>query len=64
MEEGTVTDWHVADGDHVQAGQVLYTLETDKVTNDVESPLSGVIKLVAEVGETYAVGDIVAELEH
>lgn len=64
MEEGTVGEWMVADGDQVEAGQLLYSLETDKVTNEVPSPLSGVITLIAEEGETYPVGEVVAEIEH
>lgn len=63
MQEGTIAEWHVADGDTVEAGQVLYTIETDKVQNEVTAPLGGVITLVAVEGETYAVGDIVAELK-
>lgn len=64
MEEGTIVEWLVNDGDQVEQGQDLYTLETDKVANDVPSPLSGVIKLVAQEGETYPVGEVVAEIEH
>ncbi|GAB3523296.1 hypothetical protein GCM10027575_55480 [Phytohabitans suffuscus] len=64
MEEGTVTEWHVADGDRVEAGQILYTLETDKTANEVPSPLAGVIKLIAVAGESYPVGEVLAELEH
>lgn len=64
MQEGTIAEWHVADGDTVEAGQILYTIETDKVQNEVTSPLGGVIKLIATEGETYAVGEIVAELKH
>lgn len=64
MEEGTIVEWHVADGDRVETGQVLYTLETDKVTNEVPSPLAGVIRLRAVEGETYPVGEVVAELDH
>ncbi|NKY60467.1 lipoyl domain-containing protein [Nocardia flavorosea] len=64
MQEGTIAEWHVADGDTVEAGQVLYTIETDKVQNEVTSPLGGVITLIAVEGQTYAVGEIVAELKN
>jgi len=62
MTEGTLVEWAVADGDVVDAGQVLYRLETDKVENEVESPVSGPIRLVAAAGETYPVGTVVAEI--
>lgn len=64
MQEGTIAEWHVADGDTVEAGQVLYTIETDKVQNEVTSPLGGVITLIAVEGQTCAVGEIVAELKN
>ena len=62
MTEGTLVEWAVADGDVVDVGQILYRLETDKVENEVESPSAGTIRLVAEAGETYPVGTVVAEI--
>ena len=37
MEEGTITAWHKRQGDPVNKGDVLYSVETDKATVDVES---------------------------
>ena len=62
MTEGTLVEWAVADGAAVEVGQILYRLETDKVENEVESPAAGTIRLVAEPGETYPVGTVVAEI--
>lgn len=62
MQEGTLVEWLVADGDEVAAGTPIYRLETDKVENDVEAPAGGVIRLVAEAGGIYPVGTTVAEL--
>ncbi len=56
MAEGTLVEWLVNDGDTVEPGQVLYRLETDKVENDIESPVAGVVHLSGEAGETYEVG--------
>ena len=41
MSEGTLVEWLVRDGDTVRAGDVIYRIETDKVENDVESPVAG-----------------------
>ena len=41
MSEGTLVEWLVQDGESVTEGQVLYRIETDKVENDVESPVAG-----------------------
>lgn len=62
MNEGTIVEWLVADGDAVQVGQPLYVLETDKTQNEVPSPVAGVIKLIGEVDETYDVGVVIAEI--
>jgi pyruvate/2-oxoglutarate dehydrogenase complex dihydrolipoamide acyltransferase (E2) component len=63
MEEGTIAQWLVADGDSVEPGQVIYRLETDKVEMDIEAPVSGVIRIIAQEGATYAVGTQVAQIE-
>ena len=56
MTEGTLVEWLVADGATVDAGDVIYRLETDKVENDVEAPVAGVVHITGEEGETYDVG--------
>jgi len=63
MERGTLVEWFVADGDTVNEGQVIYLLETDKVENEIESPVSGVIHLSGVEGEEYDVGTKIAEIE-
>ena len=62
MEEGVLSEWLVADGSAVAEGQVLYTLESEKSTQEVESPASGTLKILVAAGETYKVGDILAEI--
>ncbi|MBB4615452.1 biotin/lipoyl-binding protein [Novosphingobium sp. ERN07] len=63
MNEGVLAEWMVADGDQVTEGQPIYALESDKSTNEVESPASGTIRIVAQVGETYEVGAILGTIE-
>ena len=62
MEDGSISEWLVGNGDAVSEGQVIYRIETDKVEMDVESPAAGTIRLIGEAGETYAVGDLIAEI--
>ena len=59
MTEGIVDEWYVADGDSVEQGEPVYRLETEKVNMDVEADVSGVVKHIAQVGETLAPGDVV-----
>ena len=63
MSEGTLVEWLVQDGEQVTEGQVLYRIETDKVENDVESPVAGVVRISGVEGETYDVGDPIGEIE-
>ncbi len=62
MTEGTVARWLVDDGARVDRDQPLYLLETDKVENEVLAPVSGVLRQVGQQGETYPVGEVIAEL--
>jgi pyruvate/2-oxoglutarate dehydrogenase complex dihydrolipoamide acyltransferase (E2) component len=62
MTEGTVARWLVDDGAQVDRDQPLYLLETDKVENEVLAPVSGVLRQVGQEGETYPVGEVIAEL--
>jgi len=62
MNEGILSEWLVEDGAHVTEGQPLYALESDKSTNEVESPATGTLKIIGEIGETYEVGVAIAEI--
>ena len=63
MTEGEIAEWLVADGDHVNEGDPLFTLEADKSTNEVEAPASGTLHILAEAGEIYEVGTILGTIE-
>ena len=58
MNEGQVAEWLAKDGEEIREGQPLYSLEADKSTNEVESPASGKLRIVAQLGETYEVGTV------
>jgi glutaconyl-CoA/methylmalonyl-CoA decarboxylase subunit gamma len=62
MQEGTMVEWLVKTGDHVVAGQTLYVIETEKTSSEVESPFSGEITILVEVGKSYKVGTPIAEI--
>jgi len=65
MEEGTLTEWLVKEGQEVEEGEALANIETDKVTNQLEAPASGVIaKILVEDGtEDIAVGSVLCLIE-
>jgi pyruvate dehydrogenase E2 component (dihydrolipoamide acetyltransferase) len=56
MEEGTIIEWLKQEGDPVQRGEVLFTLESDKATLEVESPGKGFLrKILVPAGEAVPV---------
>jgi pyruvate dehydrogenase E2 component (dihydrolipoamide acetyltransferase) len=53
MKEGTVARWYKNEGDEVGEKEVLFDVETDKLTNEVEAPEGGVVrKILVPEGET------------
>jgi len=63
MNEGVLTEWLVADGGQAIEGQPLYALESEKSVQEVESPASGTLRVIAQIGETYEVGTVLAVIE-
>ncbi|EGA90144.1 branched-chain alpha-keto acid dehydrogenase subunit E2 [Planococcus donghaensis MPA1U2] len=64
VTEGTIEKWLVQPGDHVNKYDPLAEVNTDKVTAEVPSSFTGIIKeLIASEGETLAVGEIVCTIE-
>jgi pyruvate dehydrogenase E2 component (dihydrolipoamide acetyltransferase)/2-oxoglutarate dehydrogenase E2 component (dihydrolipoamide succinyltransferase) len=63
QDTGVVVAWHVAPGDKVAEGVVLFEVETDKTTMEVPASASGyVAALLAGEGEEVPVGEAVAIL--
>ncbi len=53
MTEGTIEEWKKKEGDAVAKGDVIYSVATDKLTNDVEADTDGVLlKIVVPAGDT------------
>lgn len=63
MTEGTIDEWKFKEGEHVKKGDILYSVSTDKLTNDVEADTEGVLlKILVPAGETVACKAVVAYL--
>jgi 2-oxoglutarate dehydrogenase E2 component (dihydrolipoamide succinyltransferase) len=64
ITEGTLAQWLKKAGDTVAADEPVASLETDKVTVDVPSPVAGVLtETVAKEGETVEVGAVIARID-
>src|SRR5215467_9358606 len=64
VAEGTVANWHKKVGDTVAVDEILFDVETDKVSMEVPALEAGVItKILVPAGTTVEVGTIVAVIE-
>lgn len=61
--EVTLVEWMFGDGDQVAEGEVIYTVETDKTTAEIEAQASGTIRPTGEEGAVYKVGDLIGTIE-
>jgi pyruvate dehydrogenase E2 component (dihydrolipoamide acetyltransferase) len=62
MEEGTILKWLKADGDEVARGDPIVEIETDKATMTYEADTAGVLSIVAQEGDTLAIGEPIARI--
>jgi pyruvate dehydrogenase E2 component (dihydrolipoamide acetyltransferase) len=65
MDEGTFGEWLKADGDFVEPGDPIFTLESEKSVQDVESVDGGFLRLVPDgpqEGDIVTVGTLIAFL--
>lgn len=63
MLEGVILEWKKKEGDEVRQGEILFVLETEKVTYEVEAPEDGILgQIFVREKETVSVGAVVAYL--
>ena len=61
IEEATITNWFVKEGDTVEEDDVLLEIATDKVDSEIPSPVEGVVKkILFKQDEVVAVGTVIA----
>jgi 2-oxoglutarate dehydrogenase E2 component (dihydrolipoamide succinyltransferase) len=63
ITSGIVSTWHKKDGESVNSGDLLFTLETDKVSTEVNAPESGILRTQAAEGDEVKIDQVVALIE-
>ncbi len=63
MTDGGVAEWLVRNGASVEVGTPLFSIETDKAVEEVQSSVAGKIRILKEAGRTYPVGEVLAIIE-
>jgi len=63
ITSGVLSAWHKKDGDHVVVGDLLFTLDTDKVSSEITALEAGVLKTKVVEGAEVTIGEMVAEID-
>lgn len=63
ITSATIGTWHRDDGDYVRSGEVILTIETDKISTELESDRAGILRHRAAEGDELDIGAVVAAIE-
>ncbi len=63
VQEALLAQWLKREGEQVRKDDILFVIETDKVTLEISAPADGVLKILVAEGETVKVGSVVGRLE-
>ncbi|OHE75512.1 MAG: dihydrolipoyllysine succinyltransferase [Verrucomicrobia bacterium RIFCSPHIGHO2_12_FULL_41_10] len=62
ITSGVISSWHKKNNEPVAIGDLLFTLETDKVSTEITATEAGVLKTLVEEGAEVKIGEVVAEI--
>ena len=62
VANATIIEWQFKEGDPVEERQIMVVIETEKVRTDVESPVSGLLHIMMNEGETAPAGQVIGML--
>ena len=63
VQEALLAQWLTRDGEAVRKDDVLFVIETDKVTLEISAPADGVLRILVPEGQTVKVGAVVGHIE-
>src|SRR2546421_8548332 len=63
ITSGVVSVWHKKSGDYVNAGDALFTLETDKVSTEIAAEKAGMLETKVNEGQEVKIGEVVATID-
>jgi 2-oxoglutarate dehydrogenase E2 component (dihydrolipoamide succinyltransferase) len=63
ITSGVVSAWHKKSGEFVNAGEALFTLETDKVSTEIVAEKAGVLETKVPEGQEVKIGEVVAIID-
>ncbi|HBZ56250.1 MAG TPA: dihydrolipoamide succinyltransferase [Syntrophobacteraceae bacterium] len=63
VKEAVLAQWFRRDGDQVRKDEILFLLETDKVTLEIVAQADGILHILEPQGKTVAIGSVIGFLE-
>ncbi len=63
INEVTIAQWMKQDGDYVEAEEIICELESDKATFELPAEGAGILKIVAQEGDTLEIGATICIIE-
>ena len=63
IAEVVIAAWLKADGEYVERDEIVVELETDKATQEFPAETSGILRIIAQEGDTVSIGAIIATIE-
>jgi 2-oxoglutarate dehydrogenase E2 component (dihydrolipoamide succinyltransferase) len=63
ISSGIISMWHRQDGDYVRPGDLLFTLDTDKVSTEVAAQAAGLVRIKAPADTEVKIGEVVGLIE-
>ena len=62
VSSGFITQWHKADGEMVNSGDLLLTLDTDKISTEIAAESAGVLEILVQEGQDVEIGAVVGKI--
>lgn len=62
MTDCTLVEWLKNDGDRVARGDILFAIETDKITSEIEADGAGYLRRFADTDSAHAIGSVIGGL--
>jgi len=63
VQEALLAQWLKRDGESVRKDDILFVIETDKVTLEISAPADGVLRILVPEGQTVKAGAVVGRIE-
>jgi pyruvate/2-oxoglutarate dehydrogenase complex dihydrolipoamide acyltransferase (E2) component len=63
VAEVQLVAWAKRDGEAVREGEVVYTIESEKSTLDIEAPASGTLRVIETEGKILPIGHLVGRID-